>query len=226
MLNKDFTSVTKAVGERQIRVIVSTGDVDRAGDIVDPNGIDFTAYRKNPVVLYQHDHDEPIARCAEIGVVNGRVEALFQFPDPGASETSDEVYNLIKAGVLNAVSIGFIPLESISLDPKDSWGPKRYTKCEMLEVSVVSVPANSNALIIERKLPLGSDEPTVERTVSSVNSEVKDNGDPCIDIVEKPDTCPTCGQPMPIAISTDGCAPKPKSINRNQLALLKLKLSP
>lgn len=225
MLNKDFTSVTKAVGERQIRVIVSTGDVDRAGDIIDPNGIDFTAYRKNPVVLYQHDHDEPIARCAEIGVVNGRVEALFQFPDPGASETSDEVYNLIKAGVLNAVSIGFIPLESISLDPKDAWGPKRYTKCEMLEVSVVSVPANSNALIIERKLPLGSDEPIVERTVSSVNSEVKDGDEnPIPDAVEKPDMCPICGQPMPAEVE-DGCKPR-KSINRNQLALLKLKLSP
>lgn len=213
MLNKDFTSVTKAVGERQIRVIVSTGDVDRAGDIVDPNGIDFTAYRKNPVVLYQHDHDEPIARCAEIGVVNGRVEALVQFPDEGKAEKSDEVYNLIKAGVLNAVSIGFIPLESVSLDPKDSWGPKRYTKCEIIEFSVVSVPCNSNALI-------------VERTVSSVNSEVKDDGEPCVDIVEKPDMCPTCGQPIPVEVE-DGCGPKkPKSINRNQLALLKLKLSP
>ena len=205
MLNKDFTSVTKAVGERQIRVIVSTGDVDRAGDIIDPNGIDFTAYRKNPVVLYQHDHDEPIARCTDIGVVDGRVEALVQFPDQGAAEKSDEVYNLIKAGVLNAISIGFIPLESISLDPKDSWGPKRYTKCECIEFSVVSVPCNSNALI-------------VERTVSSVNSEVKDDGEPCVG----PDTCPTCGQSMPVE---DGCNPR-KSVNHNQLVLLKLKSSP
>ena len=210
--------VTKAVGERQIRVIVSTADVDRAGDIIDPNGIDFTAYRKNPVVLYQHEHDEPIARSIEIGVVNGRVEALVQFPDEGKAEKSDEVYNLIKAGVLNAVSIGFIPHESISLDPKDSWGPKRYTKCEMLEVSVVSVPANSAALIIERQLHIGSDAAIVERTVSSVNSEVKDDGEPCVG----PDTCPTCGQSMPVE---DGCNPR-KSVNHNQLVLLKLKSSP
>jgi HK97 family phage prohead protease len=205
--------VTKAVGDRQIRVIVSTGDVDRAGDIVDPNGIDFTAYRKNPVILYQHDHDEPIARSVEIGVVNGRVEALIQFPDPGSSEKSDEVYNLIKAGVLNAISIGFIPLEAISLDPKEPWGAKRYTKCEMLEASVVSVPCNSNALI-------------VERTVASVNKEIKDDGEPCVEITEKPDTCPTCGQSMPAGPVEDGCGPdhKPrKNINHNQLVLLKLK---
>jgi HK97 family phage prohead protease len=208
-MNGSFTlrGVTKAVGDRQIRVIVSTGDVDRAGDIVDPNGIDFTAYRKNPVILYQHDHDEPVARSVEIGLINGRVEALIQFPDPGASEKSDEVYNLIKAGVLNAISIGFIPLEAIALDPKEPWGAKRYTKSEMLEASVVSVPCNSNALI-------------VERTIASVNKEMKDDGEPCVDVTEKPDACPTCGQPMPVE---DGCAPKPKSINHNQLALLKLK---
>ncbi len=218
MFNKDFTTVVKAVGERQIRVIVSTGDVDRAGDIVDPNGIDFTAYRKNPVVLYQHDHDEPIARCIEIGVVNGRVEALVQFPDTGAAEKSDEVYNLIKAGVLNAVSIGFIPLESMSLDPKDSWGPKRYTKCECIEFSIVSVPANSAALIIERQLPC-----TVEQVVDTVNKEIKDDDETELPVVEK---CPTCGQSMPADPVEDGCGPdhKPrKSINHNQLALLKLK---
>lgn len=214
---KDFTTVTKAVGERQIRVIVSTGDVDRAGDIIDPNGIDFTAYRKNPVILYQHDHDEPIARCTEIGVVDGKVEALVQFPDAGAAEKSDEVYNLIKAGVLNAISIGFIPLESVSIDPKDSWGAKRYTKCEMLEASIVSVPCNSNALIIER-------------TIDTCQQEKDGDPEPCIDITEKPDSCPTCGQPMPIAISTDGCGPdhKPQkhSVRRAQIELLRLKCSP
>lgn len=211
---KDFTTVTKAVGDRQIRVIVSTGDVDRAGDIVDPNGIDFTAYRKNPVVLYQHDHDEPIARCVEIGVVNGQVEAMVQFPDEGAAEDSDKVYNLIKAGVLNAVSIGFIPLESVSLDPKDSWGPKRYTKCEIIEFSVVSVPANANALIIER-------------TIDTCQQEKNGDPEPIPDAVEK---CPTCGQPMPVTPVEDGCGPdhKPKgfSVRRAQIELLRLKSSP
>jgi HK97 family phage prohead protease len=218
MISKDFTTVTKAVGERQIRVIVSTGDVDRAGDIIDPNGIDFTAYRKNPVVLYQHDHDEPIARSVEIGVVDGRVEALVQFPDEGKVEKSDEVYNLIKAGVLNAVSIGFIPLESVSLDPKDSWGPKRYTKCECIEYSIVSVPCNANALI-------------VERTIGGVN---KEDSEPCVDITEKPDTCPTCGQSMPAdpVSNEDGCGsdhkPKgyPVSLAKAQIDVLRLKGSP
>lgn len=191
---KGYSGVVKAIGERQIRVIVSTGDVDREGDIIEPTGIDFTAYRKNPVVLYMHDHDEPIARCVEIGVVNGRVEALVQFPDMGAAEKSDEVYNLIKAGVLNAVSIGFIPLEWSYINDKDPWAGRRFTKCECLEFSVVSVPANANALI-------------VERTVGSVN---KDDDEQELPIEEKPDVCPTCGQMMPVEDGCGGDKPKPR----------------
>lgn len=155
-ITKNYAGVTKAIGERQIRVVVSTGDTDREGDIIDPVGIDFTAYKSNPVVLFQHDHDEPIAKCEQIGVVKGRVEALVQFPPEGVNSKSDEVYGLIKAGVLNAVSIGFIP---------KSWSPiegskfgRRFTTCECIEFSVVSVPANSNALIIERKVDMATTE--------------------------------------------------------------------
>lgn len=162
---KNFAGTTKAIGDRQIRVVVSTGDVDREGDIIEPNGIDFTAYRKNPVVLFQHDHDTAIATCTEIGVVKGRVEAVAQFPPEGASPKSDEVYNLIKAGVLNASSIGFIP---------KTWEPiegskfsRRFTTCECLEWSVVSVPANANALILERKMG----QQTEEKRVSLWNLE-------------------------------------------------------
>jgi HK97 family phage prohead protease len=149
---KDYTSVTKAIGDRQIRVIVSTADVDRAGDVVVPEGIDFAAYKNNPVVLFQHDHDEPIARCAEIGVVGGRVEATVQFPDAGVNSKSDEVYGLIKSGVLNAVSIGFIPLERVAMDQKEPWGPFKFMRSEIIEFSVVSIPCNANALIVERSI--------------------------------------------------------------------------
>jgi uncharacterized protein len=149
-LNAYAGGVTKAVGDRQVRVVVSTASVDRHGDIVEITGIELENYRKNPVVLCQHDHDEPIARCVQVGIVNGRLEALVQFPDEGVSSKSDEVYGLVKAGVLNAVSIGFIPMEWSFLDDKNPWEGRRFSRCEMIEFSIVSVPANADALIIER----------------------------------------------------------------------------
>ncbi|WP_193171263.1 HK97 family phage prohead protease [Nisaea nitritireducens] len=142
--------IAKAVGERQVRVVVSTSSLDRDGDIIEVKGIDLAAYRLNPIVLNQHRRAEPIARCTDIRIKGDTIEATVQFPDEGVSPKSDEVYGLIKAEILNAVSIGIIPLEWSNMDDKEPWRGKRYNKSEMIEFSVVSVPANSEALIVER----------------------------------------------------------------------------
>lgn len=150
---RTFGGEVKAVGERQVRVVASTATLDRQGDIVVPEGIDLTQYMQNPVVLRQHDHDHPVARCSEIAVKNGRLEALVQFPPEGTSDMADETYKLVKSGVINAVSIGFMPgdWEPIDAD-KGYWGGRKYLSCELLEFSFVSVPANPDALVVERSL--------------------------------------------------------------------------
>lgn len=142
--------IAKAVGDRQVRVIMSTPRVDRHGDIVEMSGVDLTEYRRNPVVLWQHDHDEPIARCAEVGIVGQRLEAVVQFPPEGTSEDADEAYRLVKAGVVSAVSVGFIPKEWSYLDEQKPWAGIRYRAVELIELSFVSVGANPDALVIER----------------------------------------------------------------------------
>lgn len=144
--------VTKAVGDRQVRVIMSSPRPDRHGDVVDIAGIDLTEYRRNPVVLWQHDHDEPIARCVEVGISGTTLQAVVQFPPEGTSEDADEAYRLVKAGIVSAVSIGFIPKEGgwSYIDQAQPWAGYRYTSIDLLELSFVSVPANPDALVIER----------------------------------------------------------------------------
>ncbi|ESY30033.1 MULTISPECIES: HK97 family phage prohead protease [unclassified Mesorhizobium] len=138
------------IGPRQVRAVVSTGEVDRMGDIIVQSGIDLTAFRKSPTVLWQHDADHPIAKCLSVGIEGGKLVALVQFPDAGVSAKSDEVYGLIKAGVINSTSIGFVPLKYVPIDPSKPYGGQRFTSSEMLEFSFVSVPANSSALITGR----------------------------------------------------------------------------
>src|SRR6185312_14854393 len=97
-----FVTTTKTgagVGHRQVRCIVSTADTDRMGDVIVQTGIDLTSYRRNPIVLWQHDANFPIARAVEIGITGGALTALVQFPDEGTDPTSDRVYALIKAGI-------------------------------------------------------------------------------------------------------------------------------
>jgi HK97 family phage prohead protease len=135
------------VGERQIRVVASDGSVDRMGDVLVPWGVDLANFKRNPIVLAQHDSSKPIAKCATIGVEGDAVVALIQFPDAGVNDLSDQYLRLMKSGVLGAVSVGFIPVKQQPIDT--GW---KFTQWELLELSVVSVPANANALVTERSI--------------------------------------------------------------------------
>lgn len=138
--------VVKFVGDRQIEVIASDATRDRMGDVLVPSGCDITNYRKNPVVLAQHDANQPIAR-ATVSVGVDRVTALIDFPPAGTSAMSDTYLRLMKAGVISAVSVGFLPVE---------WEPMgvglKYTRWELLEISCVSVPANPAAIVTGKSI--------------------------------------------------------------------------
>jgi HK97 family phage prohead protease len=151
-IQKFYAAKTEPVGERQARVICSTGDVDRAGDVVVQDGIDLSAYKMNPIVLWGHDTSQPIAKAVEIGIVEGKLMATVEFPPAGISAKADEICGLVKSGVISAVSIGFNPTEMEPIDKSNpKKGPQKYLKCELGEFSFVSVPANKSALTVERQ---------------------------------------------------------------------------
>lgn len=140
------------IGARQVRAIVSTGEIDRMGDIIDQAGIKLDAFRRSPTVLFNHDADSPVAKALTIGIEGGKLVALVEFPGQGTSAKSDETYALIKAGVINSTSIGFAPLKYVPIDASKPYGGLRFTSCELLEFSFVSVPANAGALITGRSV--------------------------------------------------------------------------
>jgi phage head maturation protease len=71
-----------------------------------------------------------------------------------------EAEMLIDTGYINAFSFGFAPIEwEISKSPQRRGGVD-FIKQELLEISVVSLPANANALI-EARSYRGRREPTL-----------------------------------------------------------------
>jgi HK97 family phage prohead protease len=148
---------------REVIATISTSALDRAGDIVEPQGINYAAFMKTGSVLFNHDQDQPIARCTNISVMGDRVVATAKFPEVGKSGRADEIYNLIQSHVINSTSIGFMPTATTPI--KEGSGRVtglRITKCDLLEFSFVSVPANPQALIAQRsflKSPSKADEP-------------------------------------------------------------------
>ena len=104
---KSYASETKALSDRQIEFRLSTARRDRHGDTVAVNGWDTKNYSRNPVVLYGHNYDAmPIGRCTSLYKSGDALIATAQFATPDLNPFGDNVYRMLKAGFLNAVSAG------------------------------------------------------------------------------------------------------------------------
>jgi HK97 family phage prohead protease len=163
-LNRDG-KIEKATGDaasRTVTFIASDESVDRYGDIIRASGWDLSNYMNNPVLLFGHDSSVvPIGKVPEIGIEGSRLVATAQFRPEGESEYADDVYTAVKGGFLNAVSVGFLPTKKPNYiwaddDPNHEKWPTGYEFVgqELLELSVVPVPANAQALALARSLAL------------------------------------------------------------------------
>jgi HK97 family phage prohead protease len=147
MQNRAYSVLSiKSIDEdkRVIRGVATTPSVDRVGDIIDPLGVKFS----NPLAfLWQHQHDKPIGECKFSKPTKNGIdfEAMIASVDePGTlKDRLDEAWQSIKAGLVRAVSIGFRPIEYAFMDN----GGIRYSETEVYELSAVTIPANSDALI-------------------------------------------------------------------------------
>lgn len=142
--------------------VASTGSEDRMGDIVDQSWI-LDRYEANPVVLWAHRSDlAPVGRAA-VKLDGGRLVCSILWDE--ASECGAEVARQVREGFLSAVSVGFrsgVPIARRTLpedDPRysDKYGVL-FTQNELLEISVVPVPANQDALVISRSATVSAAE--------------------------------------------------------------------
>jgi HK97 family phage major capsid protein/HK97 family phage prohead protease len=134
--------------------IMSTDDTDRMGDVVEIGGIDLKAFRKNPVALWQHDPQSPIGTWADVRKVGGQLVGKLQLAAEKTSPLIDRLRQLIEQRVLRAVSIGFRALE---LKPTGDGFGLRFLKTELVECSLVSIPANAAALRVKALAPHPAD---------------------------------------------------------------------
>lgn len=149
---------------RVIRFIGSDESVDRDGDTISIDGWDVGNYMKNPVVLFGHDaYGLPIAKTIAVTADKRARQLLFDIEFPTIKDLSsnpdtpsehalkvDAIYNMAKAGILNTVSVGFRGLEYDAT----STG-RAYKRQELMEISIVPIPANPNAVAIMRAAKIG-----------------------------------------------------------------------
>ncbi len=145
------------------RFIISTDDEDRDGDIVKQHGWEFDEFSKNPIALLQHDHKQPVGKWSNITTrkrANGGFETVADLTlAPPVSDVLKYANALVEAGILNATSVGFA-VKSAEKRKDANGKPRRGSiihKAVLREVSLVSVPANQNAIRIAKSMAISED---------------------------------------------------------------------
>lgn len=193
---KVFTRAALAPVEGSDRVVsftVSTGTVDRDNDTILAGGWQLTNFLANPVILWAHTYDMlPIGRARSLNVSESGLAAQIEFTPAGVNPFADTVYDLVKAGFLNAASVGFKPMKYAFNETR---GGVDFLEQELLEISVVPVPANPLALVEARSA--GIDIAPLKAWAQSV-LDVPD--------VDETDDEPAIGSPTFIAEMVAYCA--------------------
>jgi len=146
-IRKILDCEVKKLEDRIYEFTASTSAKDRDGEVIEALGWDLRNFKKNPVIMYAHDYRTlPIGRAPRVWVSkDGELKNTVEFPPEGTYEFADIVERLVDTGYLKTESVGFIPRKWEDGDGEKS--PRRtYTKQELLEISIVPVPSNPDAL--------------------------------------------------------------------------------
>jgi len=141
--------------EEKLRIggVANANVIDRMDERLEPTGVKLSSYLKNSVLLYQHNHAMPIGLVESIDVEEDGVKFEGWIGDPKCAPLTrlqEEVRSLVAQRILKAVSVGFIPLKikyPLFNDQGNMVEPAVIEEWEMLELSIVAVPANAGSLI-------------------------------------------------------------------------------
>lgn len=162
---------------RAISFTFSDNSVDAYGDTIDAKGWQWDKSRGVPA-LFGHDPskvENVVGRGRNIRVSGDRLVGDIDFAGAEVNPVAEQVYRMVRGGYINSVSVGFQPIDwQLSKDPARKGGID-FKKQKLLEISVVPIPANENALTLARaagidvdRLGLSSSEPLTDEELEQV----------------------------------------------------------
>ena len=144
---------------RTVEFVASDNSVDSYGTVLPVDKWDLKRYQGNGIVGYMHDvYGDSWTKSADPDDIIGKGEAFVEddklvvritFEPADLNERADKIYRKIQFGSLHAVSVGFrATAKGHKGDEERGENPDvyYYNGQELLEVSVVNIPANANAL--------------------------------------------------------------------------------
>lgn len=151
-MSKLYTKAFVEKVEKNEIVAIASSDVeDRQGERVDVGGWELDNFIKAPRLLWGHDHQKlPVGKVTDVWIEKSATPRLmFKAQFQTVTEFGKAVKKLFEQGFLNTFSVGFKPIDSEH--DEDVKSGIKFTKQELLEISVVNVPANPEALTLAYK---------------------------------------------------------------------------
>lgn len=168
--------VVEQDGTKRVLFVASTAASDRMGDIVDQSWV-LDNYRGNPVVLVDHHYSvEAVVGRGAVSMVDGAL--ALEVVAWSAKPTAQAVRQDVEDGIVSAVSVGFRPGRSVARSSLPADDPRRaergdvFMDNELLEVSIVAVPANPEALIAAKAARSAEDDVALRRVIAEVVAEM------------------------------------------------------
>jgi hypothetical protein len=145
-------------GEKADVSVINDDSIDKQGEIVDPDTLDFTKFQKNPVVAFNHNYEiPPVGKSIwQKKTTKGWIAKTVFNSKPDDFKDAwfpDTLFHMIKEGSMRGKSIGGacswreIAPEDVEKHP--SWkGAKRVTKSvQVWEYSICPIGVNSNTVV-------------------------------------------------------------------------------
>src|SRR3989442_162298 len=109
---RQFDTTSEMLADRRAKFTITMNTPDRESDLIETTGIDTTNFEKNAIVQWAHDYRAlPVGKCIALDRHPDRIIATVEFATADLNPFAEQVYKMVKAGFLNACSIGFRPLE-------------------------------------------------------------------------------------------------------------------
>lgn len=151
--------------------VASDESVDRYGDVIRVSGWDLRNYKKNPIVLFAHQKDNPVGIASKTWIEGTKLMVRIKMADEGTSPFIDTLRKLMDQKIVRAVSVGFMPTEQPTYR-RDEKNERviglEYNGQELLENSLVTVPANPAALSTAKSM--GIPEQHLQRVFAPVRA--------------------------------------------------------
>jgi len=128
----------------KIRGYAATSDLDRQNDVIAPEALARAVadLKRNTTVFYEHKHDQP-----PVGkILNAGTDEQGLWVEVMVSKTRPDIWQLIQEGILSKFSIGGKLKQATRGFSKEKNKEFNHIQdLEILEVSIVGLPANENA---------------------------------------------------------------------------------